>query len=173
MEQLNAIYEHKHTSPKVYLTMKVFASYIALFLLASWTVSLFAIFGRGWIQFAVSLMWIIGGIGVWKMPETRDTTLKETKWAVLGYLVFLLAYRFVIAKFSQFSPDAVGASLGVNMPVSSASAALGFFQNILMIISVGVPIGYMIWMGQKFKIHHGKLAKDKAFEKYKGLKRSS
>lgn len=161
---------HKHTSPKIYLVSKTLLTYIGLLAMWAWTVNLYATFGQGWIQFAVGLMWVAGAVGVWGIPEEREGTIKETKWAVFGYLAFLLIYRIVIVKFSQFSPDEVGVALGVNVPVPSAASALGFVQNILMIVSILVPVGFALWIGQKFNVQRGRQKKDDAFVKYKGLR---
>lgn len=161
---------HKHNAPKLYLIAKTLLIYLALFVMWVWTVNLYVTFGL-WIKIAVTLMLIGGLVGILFIPEDRENTLKETRWALFGYLAFLLVYRIVIVQFSQFSPDEVGTSLGVNMPVASATSALGFVQNILMIISIMVPVGYLIWIGQKFKVHSGRKAKDETFEKYKGLRK--
>jgi len=85
--------------------------------------------------------------------------------------VFLLVYRLVIVKFSEFSPDEVGVALGVNVPVAAAASALGFIQNLLMIVSILVPVGFLIWIGQKFKVQQGKKRKDEAFAKLKGIRK--
>ncbi|MBL4952132.1 hypothetical protein JK635_07895 [Neobacillus sp. YIM B02564] len=163
---------HKHFTPKLYLALKNLFIYIALIGLWVWTVNMYAVFGTGWIKFAVALMWVAGAIAVWGIPEEREQTIKETKWAVFGYVLFLVLYRLVIVKFSQFSPDQVGVSLGVNVPVASATSALGFAQNILMIVSILTPVGFCLWVGQKFKVNQGRKKKDEAFSKYKGIRRN-
>ncbi|MFE8700968.1 hypothetical protein ACFYKX_10100 [Cytobacillus sp. FJAT-54145] len=161
---------HSHSKAKLYLVGKILLTYVALIVLWLWLVHMYAAFGQGWIKFAVGIMWIAGAVAVWGVPEDREQTIKETKWAVAGYLLFLLIYRVVIVKFSQFSPDEVGVALGVNVPVSSATSALGFIQNMLMIISILTPVGFCIWVAQKFKVHQGGKKKDEAFVKYKNLR---
>lgn len=162
---------HRFASPKLYLALKTLTTYGALLLLWIWIVGMYAKFGTVWIKLAVTLMWIGGAVGVWGIPEERESTVKETKWAVFGYLVFLLVYRLVIVKFSEFSPDEVGVALGVNVPVAAAASALGFIQNLLMIVSILVPVGFLIWIGQKFKVQQGKKRKDEAFAKLKGIRK--
>lgn len=171
MRDERTVIQHKHERAMTYQMIRTCLVYLFLIGLWVFVVNIYSVFGVKWIQFAVPLMWISGAVACFGIPDEQESTLKETKWAIGGYLGFLLIYRIAIVKFSGISPSEVGASLGVNVPVSSAAATAGFLQNILMITSVMVPIGFVFWVGNKFKVYSGGKRKEEAFMQYKGQRR--
>lgn len=125
-------------------------------------------FGAKWITPAVSAMWIMGALTAYFIPEERENTIKETKWAILGFLAFLFLYKCVIGIIASISSEHMGAALNITIPAASGMAAAGFLQNILWIVSVLTPIGFLVWCGQKFRVYHGRSTKQEAFRRIKG-----
>lgn len=145
------------------------------FILVFWLVDakLYLNFGSKWIVPAVSTMWIMGAVTTHFIKEEKEATVKETKWTILGFLAFLFLYRGVIQLIAPISSEQMSASLNITMPAASGMAAAGMLQNILMIVSVMVPIGFLIWCGQKFRTYHGRQTKQEAFQKIKGIRKNA
>jgi hypothetical protein len=140
-----------------------------IFELIFWLVvaRLYLNFGAKWIIPAVSAMWIMGAVTTFAVKEEREGTIKQTKFAVLGFLGFLFLYRMVIQLMAPISSEQMGAALNITVPAASGMAITGLLQNILLIVSVMTPIGFLIWCAQKFKTYHGRATKSEAFEKIK------
>lgn len=127
-------------------------------------------FGSQWIIPSVSAMWIVGAGTVYFIKEERDATIKQTKWTIFGYLAFLFMYRIVIQIVSPISSEQMGAALNISVPAASGMAVAGTLQNILLIASVMVPLGFLIWCAQKFRTYQGGMTKSDAFRKFKDIR---
>ena len=82
-------------------------------------------------------------------------------------------YRIVIQLVAPISSEQMGAALNITIPAVSGMAASGLLQNILLIVSVMTPIGFLIWCAQKFKNYHARETKQDAFRRIKGIKKNT
>lgn len=167
----NLVYSNVFSMHQLVSTIKIVLFYA--FELVLWLVvaKLYLNFGTKWITPAVSAMWLMGAVTTYLIREEREGTIKETKWAILGFLAFLLLYRIVINLIASISSEQMGAALNITIPAASGMAAAGFLQNILWIVSVMTPIGFLVWCAQKFRVYHGRATKQEAFQKIKGVRR--
>lgn len=151
-------------------SLKIISMYV--FVLVLWLVvaRLYVNFGSVWIIPSVSAMWVMGAVTTFLVREQQEETIKQTKWGILGYLGFLFMYRIVIQLVSPISSEQMGVALNITVPAASGMAAAGLLQNILLIVSVMTPIGFMIWCAQKFKIYLGGSTKQEAFNRIKGIR---
>lgn len=150
--------------------IKVIAFYVFIFtawmVLAHFTERL----GAQWVIPSISLMWIIGAITAFLIPNDREETIAQTKWGILGYIGFLFIYRAAAQLIAPLTPDQMASSLGLNVPAASGATATGFLTTMLVIISVTVPIGFAVWCGQKFMHYKGSLNKHESFRRIKGIR---
>ena len=130
-------------------------------------------FGSKWIVPSVSAMWVMGAVTTFYIKEEREGTIRETKWTILGYLAFLFLYRIVIQLVAQVSSEQMGAALNITIPSVSGMAASGLLQNILLIVSVMTPIGFLIWCAQKFNTYQARATKQGAFKRIKGTRQNT
>lgn len=167
------IYTNTMSSHQLVANIKTIMFYA--FILVFWLVDarLYLNFGSKWIVPSVSVMWIMGAITTYFVREEKEGTVRETKWTILGYLAFLFMYRGVIQLIAPISSEQMSASLNITVPAASGMAAAGMLQNILMIVSVMAPIGFLIWCGQKFRTYHGRQTKQEAFDKIKGIRKNA
>ena len=151
-------------------TLKVVSMYI--FILAAWLgiSAMYQNFGSRFIIPAVSAMWFMGAVTTFMIPEDRESTVDKTKWTILGYLGFLFMYRGVIQLIAPISAEQMGAALNITVPAVSGTAVVGLLQNILLMVSVMTPIGFLVYCGQKFVVLRGKMTKRQAFETIKGVR---
>jgi hypothetical protein len=164
------VYSNTMSSQQLISTIKIVLFYA--FELVFWLIvsKMYAYFGNKWIVPSVSAMWIMGAITTFYIKEEKEATIKQTKWTVLGFLAFLFLYRGVIQLIAPISSEQMSAALNITIPAASGMAAAGMLQNILLIVSVMTPIGYLIWCAQKFKTYHGRATKQEAFQKIKGIR---
>lgn len=164
------IYTNTMSTEQLMVNIKCIFFYV--FELIVWIVisRLYLNFGNKWIIPSVSAMWIMGAVTTLIVKEERESTISETKWAILGYLGFLFLYRIVIQLVSPISSEQMGAALNITVPAASGLAVIGMLQNILLIVSVMTPIGFLIWCAQKFKIYSGRMTKQEAFQRHKGFR---
>ena len=87
-----------------------------------------------------------------------------------GLSGILFLYRIVIQLVAPISSEQMGAALNITIPAVSGMAASGMLQNILLIVSVMTPIGFLIWCAQKYKNYYGKYTKQEAFKRIKGTR---
>jgi len=168
----NLVYSNTISSRQIIEIVKIVLFYA--FELVFWLVvaKLYMNFGTKWITPAVSAMWIMGAITTYFIREERESTIKETKWTILGFLAFLLLYKVVIGLIAPISSEQMGAALNITIPAASGMAAAGFLQNILWIVSVMTPIGFLVWCAQKFRVYHGRATKQEAFQRIKGIRKN-
>lgn len=132
---------------------------------------LYSNFGIKWIVPSVSAMWVMGAITAFFVKEEQENTVKTTKNAVAGYLLFLLLYRFIIQRVSGISSEEIALSLGINVTQAAGMAISSWLQNILLLTSVMTPAGYLIWCAQKFKTFSGRERKSDAFDRIKDIRK--
>lgn len=164
------IYTNKLTKNEILYTLKVLFSYIGIITVWFAAAHIYMNFGK-WIYIAVSGMWIAGAIGVFKIPEEREHTIKETKFAIIAYVLFLLLYRFVIQQVSGYSSGQMSASFGINISTVDGTTISRTLQGILVMVSVLTPIGFVLWIGQKFKTFRGRNTKHEELNELKGFKK--
>lgn len=165
------IYTHTMSRKQIVSSVRKVLFYV--FELVFWMVvsKMYANFGSKWIVPAVSAMWIMGAITTFFIREEKEGTVKETKWAVLGFLAFLFLYRLVIQLVAPISSEQMGEALNITIPTVSGMAASGLLQNILLIVSIMTPIGFLIWCAQKFKVYQGRATKQGAFDRIKDIRK--
>lgn len=163
-------YTNTLSSQQVISTIKIVLLYAGILILWLVVAKLYMNFGSQWIVPAVSTMWLMGAVTTYYIKEEREGTIKETKFSILGFLLFLFLYRGVIQLIAPISSEQMGAALNITVPAASGMAAAGFLQNILIIVSILTPIGFLTWCAQKFKVYHGRATKQEAFQRIKGIR---
>lgn len=166
------VYANVFSKQQAIATAKIVLLYIVELIVWLIVAKLYMNFGTMWIVPAVSSMWLMGAFTAWFISEEREGTIKETKWAIFGFLGFLFLYRIAIGLIASISSEQMGAALNITVPAASGMAAAGFLQNILVIISVMTPIGFLVWCAQKFKTYHGRETKQSAFDRIKGIRKN-
>ena len=161
-------YKHYKGKDEYIHILKILLAYAGIISLWILTVYIYKAFGEKWLLPAISVMWIMGAITSYKIPEERGATIKETKYAILGYCLLLLLYRWVLQKISPITSSELGSSLNISIPSASGVSASGLLQNLLIWVSLMVPIGYLIWCGKKFKVFRGRKTKEEELESLKG-----
>lgn len=148
---------------------KLFSSYILTIILWIYTINVYKAWGTTWILPSVSAMWIMGAVTARIIAEERESTIKQTKYAIIGYTLMLIMYRIVIQLVVPVTSSQMGASLNISSTSASGMAAAGMLQNMLIWISIMVPVGFLGWCAQKFKVYRGRNTKAQEFEKLKGF----
>lgn len=148
---------------------KLFFSYILTILLWIYTVYVYKAWGTTWILPSVSAMWVMGAVTGYIIAEERESTIRQTKYAIIGYTLMLIMYRIVIQLVVPVTSSQMGASLNIGMTSASGMAAAGMLQNMLIWISIMVPVGFLGWCAQKFKVFRGRKTKQEEFNMLKGF----
>lgn len=161
-------YSKVRTKEELFDIGKSFLTYVGIVVVWMFTVNIYRAWGRVWLLPAISTMWIMGAITSFKIAEERDETIKQTKYAILGYCLFLILYRWTIQKIVPVTSSQMGASLNISVPSASGMAASGLMQNLVIWLSLTIPIGFLGWCGQKFKVFKGRSTKEDEFNKLKG-----
>lgn len=169
MEENDLIYSNARAKEEYLHVAKIFSSYIGLIMLWLFTVSTYKSFGEKWLLPAISLMWVMGAITSYVIAEDRDFTIKETKFAILGYCLFLLLYKWVLQHIVSVTSSQLGASLNIGTTSASGIAASSMLQNLLIWLSLMIPIGFVIWCAKKFKVFRGRKTKSEELKKLKGF----
>jgi len=164
----------KATRPEELISkIKIIAFYLGVVIVWLTVASIYRGFGRSWIIPAVSVMWIAGAVTVFVARNDEENTTRETRWAILGFLGFLLIYRSILPFIVPLSSAQMAAALDINIPAVSGAAIAGMLQSVLLLASVLTPVGYLIWCGQKIRQYHGRRTRQAVFERTKGVKRAS
>jgi hypothetical protein len=166
------VYTGTINATQIWAYVKIIAFYILE--LVAWILiaRAYAAFGTKLITPMVSAMYIVGAFTTWYIKEDRESTIKSTKWMVAGYLGALLVYRIVIKLAAPVTSDQMSVALNIPIPGASGLAAAGFFQNILWILAIMFPVGFVFMCGKKFVLFHGKQTKEEAFRRAKGLRKN-
>lgn len=164
------VYTGTLSSAQLWSYIKIIGFY-ALELIA-WVIiaRMYAAFGTKLMTPMISTMWVMGAVTAMFIKEDRDSTVKQTKWMIAGYLGLLFVYRFAIKLVSVISSDQMGVALDMPVPAASGAAAAGFLQNLLWIIGVMYPAAFIFMCGKKFFLFRGKRTKEEAFRKAKGIR---
>ena len=170
MEENDLVYTKVRNKDEYLHILKILFSYIGVVAIWLFTVHFYKSFGEKWLLPAISVMWIMGAITSLVIAEEREATIKQTKYAILSYSCLLILYKWVLQHIATVTSSQLGASLNVSISSASGVATSGLLQNLLVYLSVMVPIGFLIWCGQKFKVFKGRQTKIETIEKHKGFK---
>lgn len=169
METKDLKYTGVLTSDEMIYIGKLFFSYLLTIVLWVYTVYVYKAWGTTWILPSVSAMWVMGAVTAKIIAEDREGTIKQTKNAIIGYTLMLIMYRIVIQLVVPVTSSQMGASLNISTTSASGMAAAGMLQNMLIWISIMIPVGFLGWCGQKFKVFRGRNTKQQEFSKLKGF----
>lgn len=153
--------------------LKIILLYSIIFIFWIVVVKMYANFGVKWVVPAVSAMWIMGAVTTHFVPDDRENTVKSTRNAIAGFLLFLFMYRFVIRYIGNISAAELAISLGINITATAGMAISAWLQNILLITSVMTPVGFLVWCAQKFKTFNGRETKSGAFNRIKDIRKDT
>ena len=147
--------------------------YIITFVLWMYLDSVYYGFGRKIITPLTGAMWIIGAFFALILPSQRDEIIKHTKWFILGYVGILFLYRYVIIAVSGVSADNLTAAFNQAIASSSATAVVGWLQNLLWIISITYPIAYFIFQAKKIPQFFGTRSKQRATREIRDIRNNT
>lgn len=143
----------------VYSSPPTIKSYIPMFLNLGVYIITFALwmyldsayygFGSKIITPLTGAMWVVGAVFALILPSQREEIIRHTKWFILGYVGILFLYRYVIIAVSGVSADNLTAAFNQAIASSSATAVVGWLQNLLWIIAITYPIAYFIFQARK------------------------
>lgn len=167
-DRKDIVYSNNYTKGEVIYTLKTLFSYLGIVALWAYLVHIYMDYGK-WITLAISGMWILGAIGVLIIAEQRESTISETKNWILGYLAFLLVYRFVIQHISGYTSAQMSAALNINNSSVDGSSISRLIQSLLGTASVLTPLSYGMWMAKKFKTFKSRKTKHEELQKLKGF----
>lgn len=123
--------------------------YIITFALWMYLDSAYYGFGSKIITPLTGAMWVVGAVFALILPSQREEIIRHTKWFILGYVGILFLYRYVIIAVSGVSADNLTAAFNQAIASSSATAVVGWLQNLLWIIAITYPIAYFIFQAKK------------------------
>lgn len=169
METKDLKYTGTLSRDEVLYIAKLFSSYIFTIILWIYTIYVYKAWGTTWILPSVSAMWVMGAVTSKIIAEEREGTIRQTKYAIIGYTLMLIMYRIVIQLVVPVTSSQMGASLNISTTSASGMAAAGMLQNMLIWISIMVPVGFLGWCAQKFKVFKGRNTKSQELNKLKGF----
>lgn len=171
MNNENLVYSNTTSNEEYKEMIKILLSYV--FIISVWLVTIYSykIFGRTWLLAGTSLMWVMSAITAFFVAGERENTIRQAKLSILGYCLLLLLYRFVLQKISGINTSQLGASLNIATTAGNIATS-GLLQNLLVYLSVMVPIGYLIWCAQKFKVFRKTRTRQEELESLKGIKQN-
>ena len=118
--------------------------YIITFALWMYLDSAYYGFGSKIITPLTGAMWVVGAVFALILPSQREEIIRHTKWFILGYVGILFLYRYVIIAVSGVSADNLTAAFNQAIASSSATAVVGWLQNLLWIIAITYPIAFYL-----------------------------
>ena len=127
-------------------------------------------FGHKIITPLTGSMWIVGAVFALLLPSQREEIIRHTKWFILGYLGILFIYRYVIIAVSGVSADNLTAAFNQAVAASSATAVIGWLQNLLWIIAITYPIAYFIFQAKKIPQFFGTRSKRRAIRDIRDIR---
>lgn len=149
-ERPHIAYQNDLSRPQIWSGLKTAGQYIVLIALWFYIMQVYLSFGK-WIGLSVGIMWVLGALSAWWLPEEREFLIKDTKYWIFYYLLFLGGYRFAMQHLVEITPEQVQASLDVPIPAASGLTAIGFLETGLFIVLFTVPMGFAVWMVQHMK----------------------
>lgn len=169
MQEKPIIYSDIKTKDEIWYITKTLLTYLGAVVLWLYVVHVYKGFGTKWILPAVSAMWCMGAITSTVIKEKRESTAKETKYAILGFCLLILLYRLVLQQIAPISSSQLGASLDITIPSSTGIAATGLLQQMLVWISIMTPVGFLIFCAQKFRVYFSRNSKNEETASLKGF----
>lgn len=156
------------------LILRILVGYGLLFALFVYSVSAFFTLS-GYLTAVVVLLWgMTFGLAL-VIPNERESSVRQGKWFVGGYLALLIIFRFAINYFYSLNPAALGESINPAMAaVTSGSmqlSAVDLLQNVFLISSIATPLSFGLMMWQKIRHHRIKVSSHTAFAQAKGIKK--
>ena len=146
------------------------AVYMVTFVLWLYLDTAYYGFGHKIITPLTGSMWIVGAVFALLLPSQREEIIRHTKWFILGNLGILFIYRYVIIALSGVSADKLTAAFNQAVAASSATAVIGWLQNLLWIIAITYPIAYFIFQAKKIPQFFGTRSKRRAIRDIRDIR---
>lgn len=143
---------------------------LVIFVVALLSIQSLAMFGTKLVAPLTAIMWASGVICAIIMPSHRESVLKETHVAVIGYLVAIISLKEVIALMSGVSSEDLMAAFGQAIPVTSGSAISGWLQNMMWIAAAMTPIGFVGMQVKRVFSFHREQSTQKTFDRIRGIR---
>lgn len=122
---------------------------VCVFALVIFTIVFLSNFGRITVTPFVSMMWITGLICAGILPSYRSTIIKELMIGIISYCGILLLFKLIITVLSGVNAATLSSSLNITMPETSGNTAIGYLQNIFLVMAWSVPLGFMVYQAQR------------------------
>ncbi len=146
------------------------AVYVLTFVLWMYLDVAYYNFGSRIITPLTGSMWIVGAVFALLLPSQREEIIRHSKWFILGYLGILFVYRYVIMAVSGVSADNLTAAFNQAVAASSATAVIGWLQNLLWIIAITYPIAYFVFQAKKIPQFFGTRSKQRAIRDIRDIR---
>ena len=143
---------------------------VIIFALALFVVMRFGRFGSNLIAPMVGFMWMLGAACAFVLPSHRKGIIAETHWIIVGYLIGLTGLREVIRLVSGTTTQMLMATYEQAMPAASGASLSGFLEYMLWILTVMVPVGFLVMEGKKVILFRRKISHQKIFEQLRGIR---
>lgn len=163
---LNPIYQQVDRSAIWRRISFIVLSYLGTIILWLLVASLYVQVGRKIILVTGVMMWLVGAITAYFIPEQEINIAGKTKYMLAGYSIILLAYRQVIQIFSSISPEDWGTALGTHIPTAISMTGSGWLQGLLLVVLISVPSAYFYWIAQLYITHRGRGVVNEQFDRY-------
>lgn len=141
-----------------------------VFALAMVVIMQFGRFGANLIAPMTGAMWVCGAACGLILPSHRKNILTQTHWTIIGYLVGLLGLREVIRLVSGTTTQMLMATYQQAMPAASNTSLSGFLEYMLWILTVMVPIGFLVMQGKTIMLFRRKVSHQKFFDQVRGIR---
>lgn len=143
---------------------------LAIFIFSLLSIQSLAMFGRKLVAPLTAIMWATGVICAILMPSHRESVLKETHVAVVGYLVAIISLKEVVALMAGVSSEDLMAAFGQAIPVTSGSAISGWLQNMMWIAAAMTPVGFVGMQVKRVFSFHREQSTQKTFDRIRGIR---
>lgn len=166
-ERPDIAYKNDLSKAQLWESVKIAGQYVVIVALWFFLIHVYLSFGK-WIGVSIGAMWVLGAFACWWLPEEREYLIKDTKYWIFYFLLFLGAYRFAMQHLVQITPEQVQASLDVPIPAASGETAIGLLETGLFILLFTVPLGFATWVVQHMKRLRVGMTKREKFRQLRG-----
>lgn len=145
---------------------------VAIFALGAVSICNLSSLGSYVIAPLSAAMWMMGLFVAIALPSHRRQAVNMTLGFCAGYYAGTLGLKIVMVLLSGLSSEMLSASLNITMATSAGNTMIGLISNVLAVLSVMVPITFLVAMGKMFVQFRRNRTLQDAFTQATGLRRS-
>lgn len=164
-------YKQSMSRSDMFRYMKAIGVPLSIFVISLLSIQSLAMFGTKLVAPLTAIMWSVGVVCAMIMPSHRQSILKETHIAIVGYLVAIVSLKEVVALMAGVSSEDLMAAFNQAIPVTSGSAISGWLQNMMWIAAAMTPVGFVGMQVKRVFSFHREQSTQKTFDQIRGIRR--